>query len=309
MQTEVTDFSIPKIDTIKPIWVTPTPLFSVFGSWGFVGSEICKDADFLNNEPDKYEFKNKFAADYPDIVYGISTVHNYHVVDNDPYTDIATNLNHLMTVLQANRMKYGNDFTITFISSWFVYGDVPLPAKEDAHCDPKGFYSITKRTAEQLLISYCETFGIKWKIVRLANVLGLGDKKASARKNALQWMIKNLVNGLPVEIYDGGVTRDYIHVSDAAEAIRKVSKEGEFGQIYNIGSGVGHDIKSLINYANAKIGNPNVTIKPVPEFHNIVQVKDMWLDTAKINALGWKPKREIHSIIDELVEDTYAEQG
>lgn len=156
-----------------------SPLFSVYGSWGFIGSEICKDLDLMHNEPNKYDFKYKFPADYPDIVYCISTVHNYHVVDNDPYTDIATNLNHLMSVLQANRLKYGNDFTITYVSSWFVYGDVPLPAKEDAHCDPKGFYSITKRSSEQLLISYCETFGIKWKIVRLANVLGLGEKKLS----------------------------------------------------------------------------------------------------------------------------------
>lgn len=263
----------------------------------------------MHNEPNKYDFKNKFPADYPDIVYCISTVHNYHVVDNDPYTDIATNLNHLMSVLQANRLKYGNDFTITYVSSWFVYGDVLLPAKEDAHCDPKGFYSITKRAAEQLLISYCETFGIRWKIVRLANVLGLGDKKASARKNALQWMIQNLVNGLPVEIYDGGVTRDYLHVSDVADAIRKVAKDGEFGEIYNIGSGQGYDIKSLIQYANAKVGNPHVTIKPVPEFHKIVQVKDMYLDTTKITNLGWKPRRNIHDIIDELVEGTYAEQG
>jgi nucleoside-diphosphate-sugar epimerase len=298
------------LETIKQFVVAPTPLFSVMGSWGFVGSEICKDSDFLHNEPDNYEFKNKFTADYPDIVYCISTVHNYHVIDNDPYTDIATNLNHMMGVLQANRIKYGNDFTFTFVSSWFVYGDVPLPAKEDAHCDPKGFYSITKRTAEQLLISYCETFGINYKIVRLANVLGVGDKKASARKNALQWMIRNLVNGLPVEIYDGGVTRDYLHVSDAAEAIRHVAKYGKFGEIYNAGgSGIGYDIKALIQYANAKVGNPNVTTKPVPEFHKTVQVKDMWLDVTKITELGWKPKRQIHDIIDELVEDTYAEQG
>ena len=286
-----------------------SPLFAVYGSWGFIGSEICKDMDFKHNEPDKWEFRNKFTADYPDIVYCISTVHNYHVVDNNPYIDISTNLHHMLGVLQANRIKYGNDFTFTFVSSWFVYGSVDLPAKEDAHCDPKGFYSISKRTAEQLLISYCETFDIKYKIVRLANVLGLGDKKASARKNALQWMIQNLVNGLPVEIYGGGVTRDYLHVSDAAEAIRYVAKSGKFGEIYNVGSGMGHEIKELIQYANAGIGNPDVTFKPVPEFHKIVQVEDMWLDITKITELGWKHKRQVHDIIDELVEGIYAERG
>ena len=43
--------------------------------------------------------------------------------------------------------------------------------QENALCDPKGFYSITKRTAEQLLISYCETFNIKYRIVRILCVV------------------------------------------------------------------------------------------------------------------------------------------
>ena len=279
------------------------PLFSVYGSWGFVGNELCKDDDFKHHEDNPHDFKNKFPSDYPDLVYCISTIHNYNVTDNDPYTDIQTNLTHLMTVLQANKMKYGNDFTITLISTWFVYGKVECPAKEDSVCNPKGFYSITKKTQEDLLISYCETFGIKWKIVRLSNILGVDDKKVSPRRNALQYMVKTLCSGGEINLYDEDCRRDYTHVSDAAEAIKLVAQDGEFGQIYNVGSGQPNSIHRLVGYAHKKsdyIGKINLVT--VPEFHKTVQVRDMWLDTTKITELGWKPKMEVETIVEDMCE-------
>jgi nucleoside-diphosphate-sugar epimerase len=207
----------------------------------------------------------------------------------------------MMGVLQANRIKYGNDFTFTFVSSWFVYGDVPLPAKEDAHCDPKGFYSITKRTAEQLLISYCETFGINYKIVRLCNVLGDGDSKTSFRKNALQHMIKTLCVGGEIHLYDKDCKRDYLHVEDVAEAIRLVAKSGNFGEVYNIGSGIGTSVHHLVNIAH-RLSNyeGNIALVPVPEFHKTVQVVDMWMDNSKILELGWTPKYTVETVVENL---------
>ena len=61
----------------------------------------------------------------------------------------------------------------------FVYGQTQMPATEESICNPTGFYSITKRAAEQLIISYCETYGIKYRILRLCNVYGIGDTKFS----------------------------------------------------------------------------------------------------------------------------------
>ena len=60
-----------------------------------------------------------------------------------------------------------------------------LPVNESQPCDPKGFYSITKKCAEDLLISFCNTFGVKYRIIRLCNVMGKGDKGASSKKNAI----------------------------------------------------------------------------------------------------------------------------
>lgn len=276
-------------------------VFSVFGSHGFVGNGICKDGDFLHNEPDSHNYKDKFQSDYPDILYLISTTDNYNVKKNNPYVDISTNLTHLMTVLQANRMKYGNDFTITFVSSWFVYGDTECPAREESNCNPRGFYSITKRTAEQLLISYCETFGIKWRILRLSNVMGVDDHKISAEKNALQYMIRELCMENEINLYDEDCSRDYLHVEDVVDAIRFLCRRGNFGEIYNVGSGIDTSIHRLVNLAHRLTEyKGKINLVPVPEFHKAVQVKNMWLDTTKITELGWIPRYGVEELVEEL---------
>ena len=157
----------------------------VFGGKGFVGSEYVKTKhNMIVNGRNDY----RVSLDASEIVYFISTVTNYNV-KTDPYIDIDTNLSTMIKVLEQCR---DTGTTFNFISSWFVYGDTEMPAKETSYCNPTGFYSITKRCAEQLLISYCETFNIKYRILRLANVAGQGDMKASPQKNALQHMINEL---------------------------------------------------------------------------------------------------------------------
>lgn len=271
---------------------------NVLGGSGFVGSRFCEMyPDVIVNEKYDYEIKSN------NVLYLISTVDNYNV-HTDPHIDINTNLSTLINVLETHRHENIANLTFNFISSWFVYGDVELPAKEGAYCNPKGFYSITKRTAEQLLISYCETFSINYRIMRLSNVLGADDKKVSKKKNALQYMINQLKNNEDINLYDGGnLYRDYLHVDDIVDAIKLITEKGELNSIYNIGSGVPTYIGEAIQYAKEKLNSESVihSIPPV-QFHNIVQTKNMVLDITKLKSLGFKPKYSIYDVIDTLIK-------
>jgi nucleoside-diphosphate-sugar epimerase len=141
----------------------------------------------------------------------------------------------------------------TFISSWFVYGETDLPATESSICKPKGFYSITKYAAELLLESYCKTFNIKYKIIRLGNVLGNSDGKISKKKNALQFLISEIKENKDINLYNNGnFYRDFIHVSDVAKGIKYVMERGNFNEIYNLGCGIPIVFKSIIDYAVEK---------------------------------------------------------
>ena len=273
----------------------------VFGGSGFVGSEFAKqNPGCLVNARDDYSVKEK------NILYMISTVTNYHVKTN-PYIDIDTNLTTLMKVLEQiknNMLQAEDGYVLNFISSWFVYGETEMPAHEESNCYPNGFYSITKRCAEQLLISYCETFGIKYRILRLANVAGHGDKKASPQKNALQHMINELKAGRDVNVYDGGnLYRDYIHVSDVARAIKLIMETGEVNTTYNVGNGQPLLFKDMIEYAKELIGGEGRLVPiEIPQFHRTVQVRSMWMLSDKLKSLGYTPNYNMKAIIEDMVK-------
>lgn len=271
---------------------------NVFGGSGFIGGRFCElTPNVIVNDRNDYKIKSN------DVLYFISTVDNYNIYE-DPFIDIETNLTTLIKVLETVGNKQVDKLTFNFISSWFVYGNVPLPAKEDAHCDPKGFYSITKRSAEQLLISYCETFGINYRILRLSNILGPQDKKVSRKKNALQYMINQLKNNEDITLYDNGnLYRDYLYVDDAVEAINLIIESGELNTIYNVGSGNTSYLNKIIDYAKTHLNSKSKIIPIAPaEFHNIVQTKNMVLDVSKLEKLGFKPKYQISDIIDILIK-------
>ena len=273
----------------------------VFGGSGFVGSEFTKqNPGCIVNARDDYSVKEK------NILYMISTVTNYHVKTN-PYIDIDTNLTTLMKVLEQiknNMLQAEDGYVLNFISSWFVYGETEMPAHEESNCYPNGFYSITKRCAEQLLISYCETFGIKYRILRLANVAGHGDKKASPQKNALQHMINELKAGRDVNVYDGGnLYRDYIHVSDVARAIKLIMETGEVNTTYNVGNGQPLLFKDMIEYAKELIGGEGKLVPiEIPQFHRTVQVRSMWMLSDKLKSLGYTPNYDMKAIIEDMVK-------
>lgn len=244
--------------------------------------------------------RNDIIAPTPDILYGISTVHNYHVKDGEPLKDIETNLVHFVNVLHANATP---DMIFNLVSTWFVYGKTKCPAREDSHCNPTGFYSITARAREQLLISYCETFGYKYRILRLGNVIGVGDKKISRRKNALQYIVSEVAKGHDIDyLYKNGAVRDFIDVRDTARAIRIVLEKGETNQIYNIANGRGLNINDLVEVAWQESGyKSKITQIPVPDFHKVVQVETMWMDVKKLKSLGYVQQHDIPQSVRELV--------
>jgi len=272
---------------------------NLFGGTGFIGKKfqnLYKNEIVLNE-------RNNYIPQTNNILYLISTVDNYNI-HKDLQIDIDTNLKILMQVLE--HVKYNKNAVFNFVSSWFVYGQNPeIPFhEENTKCNPTGFYSITKLCAEQMLICFCNTFDIKYRILRLANVLGEGDEKISAKKNALQFMIKEIVNNKDVHLYYGGeVLRDYIYVDDVCEGIKLCLDKAPTNQIINIGNGSPSRFLDIINKTINKTNSKSriINIEPT-KFHNIVQVRHSYLDTAKIRSYGFEPKYNMDQILEKLIQ-------
>lgn len=267
---------------------------NLFGN-GFIGGEFSSRYDVIVND------RNDFVPSTNKILYFISTIDNYNI-HTDPHLDIETNLNVLVTTLENARSVYGSNFEFNFISSWFVYGKTQIPAREDTVCNPTGFYSITKRCAEQLLISYCQTFGISYRVLRMSNVIGINDHKVSKKKNALQYMIQQLVRGEEVKLYEGKILRDLIDVRDAADAIYQVIHFGNINEIFNIGNGVGYSFEELIYKVHDHLGTGSIKRISQPEFHKLVQIKDFYLDVSKLHSIGFQSQHNIEDSVMQIAD-------
>ena len=266
---------------------------------GYIGSEFLRQ----NEKSVVVNERNDYVPQSPKVLYTISTTHNYHIFKR-PHLDIDTNLSILIAVLENARLKYGEDVDFTFLSSWFVYGkQETFPVKENAPCNPTGFYSATKLAAERLLASYCETYGMKYRILRLCNVIGGDDPDMGRKKNALQYMITRLAQDKEINLYAGDVIRDYLDVRDVALAI-KLAMNSESGETINIGAGgYGYNIKNLVRYAYGLVEKGEIHRIPVPDFHKTVQTDRMVLDVEKIASLGFVPQHTIHSTIKEIIKN------
>ena len=267
---------------------------SIFGATGFIGSNFCKFSKYKTVTVSR----NQIESATPNLVYFIGTTDNYNIFTN-PTIDVKTNIELLINVLECNRKKFGN-FTINYISTWFVYGNASIPYHEDSKCEPKGFYSISKYAAEMFLISYCKTYDINYRILRLGNVVGVGDLGVSKKKNALQYLVDKIKSNEDIELYEGGeITRDYIHVEDVVRAIDVIIADCPVDKIINVGSGKPIKLKELIDIVRLNSNSTSkITSIATPDFHKLVQVRDAYLDTSYLSSLGFKP---IKSIYEEVV--------
>lgn len=275
---------------------------SIFGGNGFIGSRFC---EMYPNMVEKIPRDSRVPIS-SEILYFISTVDNYNV-HTDLHVDINTNLTVLMELLDnIKKTSFESPPIINFVSSWFVYGqNNEIPFREDySHCNPTGFYSITKKCAEQMLICWCNTFGYQYRIFRLANVIGEGDTKISKKKNALQYLIKEIVHNQDVPLYYGGdVLRDYIYVDDVCSGIKLCIEKSPVNQIYNIGSGIPLRFLDIINKAITESKSTSKIIHiPPTNFHNIVQVRHSYLDITKIKNIGFSQQYDIDTVIKRLIE-------
>jgi nucleoside-diphosphate-sugar epimerase len=268
---------------------------SLFGGSGFVGSAIARSS---TNEIDLVD-RNQPNPLFEDVIYAIGTTDNYNVLYN-PTLDIQTNLVKLVNDLELLRNKFGK-FSFNYLSTWFVYGDnSSLPFKESYECKPKGFYSISKFAAEMFIRSYCDTYDINYRIFRLANVFGKGDRGVSKKKNALQYLINEIKEGNTIEIYEGGeFFRDYIDVRDVVSAIDLAIRTSPLRTIINVGSGEPSKFIDLLQHAKFEFGSSSQFVSiPSPDFHKKVQVRDAYLDISILKSLGFTPR---YNVFDEII--------
>lgn len=253
---------------------------AIFGGGGFIGSAIAdrllKDGhqlkiferprvppyrEFTAHEQVEWVTGDLMSThDVAEVLDGVDSV--LHLVsttlpkssNDDPIYDVQTNL--IATLQMLNLMVSKGIRKIVFISSGgTVYGPPTyLPIDESHPTEPQVSYGITKLMIEKYLLMYQHLHGIKANILRVTNPYGERQRVETAQ-GAVGVFLSKALKDQPIDIWgDGSVTRDYIHVSDVAEAFAKATTYDGPESVFNISSGNGTSLNELVASLEKVIG-------------------------------------------------------
>jgi dTDP-glucose 4,6-dehydratase len=172
------------------------------------------------------------------------------------------------------------------ISTDEVYGQI-LDGKfsEDDALNPRNPYAATKAGADLLAESFQTTHGLPVLITRTSN--NFGPRQHSEK--IIPKFIQKAAAGESLPVYgDGSNIREWVYVQDNCRALDVVLREGNVGEIYNVGS---HTEKTTLEISEAildAVGADDDLIKFVEDRPGHDQ--RYALETEKIEALGWEPK-------------------
>ena len=287
---------------------------AIFGGGGFIGSTVVdrlvKDGHELRiferprvvpyrsfTPEDRVEWVSGdiFSShDVGDAIEGMDVV--LHLVsttlpkssNDDPIFDVETNV--VGTLQLLNAMVVRNVKRMIFISSGgTVYGNpVYLPVDERHPTDPLVSYGVTKLAIEKYLVVFERMHGIQSIVLRVANPYGERQRVETAQ-GAVGVFLHNAVKGIPIDIWgDGSVTRDYVHVSDVAEAFALALAYAGEKRVFNISSGVGVSLNELVAMVEDSLGWP-VVRRYLPGRPFDVQVSVLSNQLAR-EELKWAPR-------------------
>jgi UDP-glucose 4-epimerase len=146
--------------------------------------------------------------------------------------------------------------TLIHFSSSEAYGtSISGPMDENHPLNGTTTYAASKAAEDLLIFSYCRTFGIDASIIRPFNNYGPRQNEKSYA-GVIPLTIKRLLNGMAPVIYgDGKQTRDYLYVTDTANAAIDIFKhKNTRNRVLNIASGTEISIRYLVEFIKNYLG-------------------------------------------------------
>ena len=207
----------------------------------------------------------------------------------DPKTCFQTNIMGTANVLEAAR-EVGHVTKIVVASSDKAYGnhDV-LPYREDFSLLASDPYSTSKSCTDLISQSYAYTYGLDVSIVRSGNIFGPGDLNKS---RIIPGSILRVLDGQRPVIYRGvgSYKREFMYIEDVIEAYLYVQDRGLAGEAYNVGGSGFQNIFDTVNMILEEIGSD---LEPQILEKDFIEIKEQYLDSRKLEELGWRCKYKI----------------
>ena len=251
-------------------------------------------ADIQNREFMEYIFQKE----KPDVVvhWAAESHVDRSILDASPFID--TNVRGTQVLLDVAKEEDVELFVN--IATDEVYGELGKEGQffEDTPLNPNSPYSVSKASADMLGRAYFRTYGLPVITVRPSNNYGWWQYP----EKLIPVVILKALYNEPIPVYGTGENvREWLFVSDCAEAVFKIVEKGKPGEIYNVGSGEERKNIDVVRSILRILDKPESLIsfvedRPGHDFRYS-------LNTQKVEReIGWKARTKFEEGIEKTVK-------
>jgi len=260
-------------------------------------------AKFYEMDIRSKELEQIFNDEKPEIVNHHAAQISVPVSVKEPELDAEVNAIGFLNILQ-NCVKYKVKKVIFISSGGAVYGEAKeYPTTEDYDPKPLSPYAIHKYVSEKYLYFYNHQYGLKYTVLRYANVFG-PRQIPHGEAGVVSIFITNFKKNRKSYLYafneePDGMIRDYVFVRDIVNANVLAVDRGEL-EAFNIGTGLETTTGQLYREIALQM---NTKIEPVREGARPGDIRRSCLNIEKAkNEFGWEPKYSLSDGVRETID-------
>jgi len=216
------------------------------------------------------------------------------------------NVTGVISLLEA--MRDEGVHNLVYSSSAAVYGEPPWsPIREETPCAPLSPYGETKLIGEWMIRDAAGAQRLSWVALRYFNVAGAGapELRDTSVNNLIPMVYAALERGVAPQVFgsdyptpDGSCIRDYIHVSDLADAhvaAAAYSEDNDAQDVFNVGTGEGASVWEVMAAVSEAVGRD---IGAVAVARRPGDPPELVASADRIaGVLGWQARRDLAEMV------------
>lgn len=243
----------------------------------------------------------------PDLVFHLAALTSPAQSFKDPASFFTTNISAEINIFNAIVEDNLLNTRILITSSAEVYGMVKaadLPIDEDTPLRPGSPYAVSKIAQDYLGLQYF--LSNKLQVIRVRPFNHIGPRQSPEFVVAsFAKQIADIEKGKTEPVIKVGnleAKRDFTNVQDMVKAYELIINKGEAGEVYNIGSGVSHRIKDVLDKLLA-MSQKQAIVREDPSKLRPSDIPDIISDSSKLESLtGWKPEIPFDQTLKDTLE-------
>jgi GDP-4-dehydro-6-deoxy-D-mannose reductase len=300
----------------------------VTGADGFVGGHLCQflrvagdeviplhgpresergaDDDRVVDVRDPKAVTRATASERPDAIVHLAAISSVAASHTQPALTFDVNM--MGTLQLCVAAKALNPMPrLLLVSSGEVYGPTAPGqlATESSALLPTSPYAASKVAAETIGLQFARSYGLQVVCARSFNHLGAGQAPGFAIPSFARQLAEARRGGEAAATISVGnlePVRDFLHVKDVVAAYRLLLEKGTSGEAYNVCSGQGRTIRSVLDEL-AELSGICVEVHVDPKRLRPADIPHLVGDASKLRRLGWAPRLKLSDALRDILQE------